>query len=426
MKTDASEKLPLVVMKFGGTSVGDVDRINRVADIIVEHRVHNPNEGIVVVVSAMAGETNRLTSLAKQCADSPAPREMDVLLASGEQVSVALLAMALQDRGLKARSYLAPQARISTNNRHTNAQIEGIESQALKSLLADNGIPVVAGFQGICVDSGDITTLGRGGSDITAVALASVLNARACFIYTDVAGVFSTDPRLCQDALLLPQVSHEEMLEMASLGAKVLHTRSVYFAMRYKVPLVVLSTFLGALQPGRNGTFVVSEEELMEKALVTGVTHRLDEAQIAISGMRADIKSLAHLFEVLAEEDIYIDMISQEFIGNDEVNVSLTVPDEQSERALEIIRNSVETLRANAVTVQRDIAKVSVVGIGMRYHTGVASRVFRVLARAGIDIKMVNTSEIKISIMVARKYCKMAVSILHEEFFTAEVAKQVG
>lgn len=417
---------PVVVMKFGGTSMGDVDRINSVADIIADYRERNTGEGIVVVVSAMAGETNRLTAMAKRCATVPSPREMDVLLSSGEQVSVALLSIALQERGLLAKSFLAPQTKISTNNTHTNAQIQAIESDAIKDVLSQSGIPVVAGFQGVSLDSGDITTLGRGGSDITAVALAAVLQARACYIYTDVAGVFSTDPRLCPEARLLPQVAHEEMLEMASLGAKVLHTRSVYFAMRYKVPLVVLSTFLGAFQAGRNGTNVVAEDELMEQAVVTGITHRLDEAQIAVSGMSSEINSLSHLFDVLAQHDIYIDMISQEFIGEDSVNVSLTVPDEQSDQALAIIRESVPALRANGVSVYRDIAKVSVVGIGMRYHTGVAARVFRVLAKEQIDVKMVNTSEIKISILVARKYCTMAVKVLHDEFFGHGALRAAG
>ncbi|MFO0417314.1 MAG: aspartate kinase, partial [Pseudomonadota bacterium] len=242
------------------------------------------------------------------------------------------------------------------------------------------------------------------------------LKARTCFIYTDVPGVFSTDPRMCPDAKLLPKVSHEEMLEMASLGAKVLHTRSVYFAMRYGVPLVVLSTFAGRFEPGVNGTWIVDEEELMEKPVVTGVTHRVDEAQITIQRMPSDIKAMARLFDVLAERDVYIDMISQESVEDGVVNVSLTVPDDQSVVALETIREIVPELSANGVAVERDIAKVSVVGIGMRYHTGVAARVFRRLAAEKIDVQMVNTSEIKMSVLVARKYCEAAVRALHTEF----------
>lgn len=404
-----------VVMKFGGTSVGDVGRIKHVAEIISQFRVNNPGVGVVVVLSAMAGETNRLVGLAKTCVDRPTPRELDVLLASGEQVTVALLAMRLCSIGIQAKSFLAPQVRISTDSRHTNAQIEDITCDALREFLNIGGVPVVAGFQGIA-DSGDITTLGRGGSDITAVAVATALQAQTCFIYTDVAGVFSTDPRLCKNARLLERVSHEEMLEMASLGAKVLHARSVYFAMRYQVPLVVLSTFEGPFRPGINGTWIVCEEELMEKPVVTGITHRLDEARITVEQLPSGIDAMAKLFDVLSERDIYIDMISQEDVDGKCLNVSLTVPDEQSSLALETIREVIPRLGANGVLVARDIAKVSVVGIGMRYHTGVAARVFRCLAREQINIQMVNTSEIKMSVLVERKYCEAAVRALHAEF----------
>ncbi len=406
---------PIVVMKFGGTSVGDVARVRGVADIVARYRNEHPGVGVVVVLSAMAGETNRLVSLAKECVDRPSPRELDVLLATGEQVTIALLAMRLQQLGVQSKSLLAPQARISTDSRHTNAQIEQIDCTAVEEVIARGGVPVVAGFQGIA-ESGDITTLGRGGSDITAVALAAALRAETCFIYTDVPGVFSTDPRMCREAKLLERVSHEEMLEMASLGAKVLHTRSVYFAMRYSVPLVVLSTFEGPFRPGRNGTWIVSEEELMEKPVVTGVTHRLDEAQITIEALPDAIDAMARLFDALSERDVYIDMISQESVGGDVINVSLTVPDDQSIVALETIRALIPDLQANGVAVERDIAKVSVVGIGMRYHTGVAARGFRCLARENIDVQMINTSEIKLSVLVARKYCDAAVRALHAEF----------
>ena len=417
----------IVVMKFGGTSVGDVARIKNVADIVKTYKQENPGVGVVVVLSAMAGETNRLVALAKSCVERPAPREMDVLLASGEQVTVALLAMRLQELGFVSKSLLAPQARISTDTRHTNAHIEEIDCNVMREVLRRDGIPVVAGFQGI-TDSGDLTTLGRGGSDITAVAIAAALKAKTCFIYTDVPGVFSTDPRICPEAKLLPRVSHEEMLEMASLGAKVLHTRSVYFAMRYSVPLVVLSTFAGRFEPGVNGTWIVSEEELMEKPVVTGVTHRLDEAQITIQKMPSDIQAMSRLFDVLAGRDVYIDMISQESVDNGRLNVSLTVPDDQSAMAVETIREIVSELSATDVSVERDIAKVSVVGIGMRYHTGVAARVFRRLASEGIDVQMVNTSEIKMSVLVARKNCEAAVRALHAEFAeeTAEAAVNAG
>lgn len=411
------KRSPIVVMKFGGTSVGDVGRIKHVAEIISNFRKKNSNSdvGVVVVVSAMVGETNRLVALAKGCVEDPDPRELDVLLASGEQVTVALLAMRLKELGIASKSLLAPQAKIFTDSRHTNAHIEGIDASACRRILTEGGVPVVAGFQGID-DSGDLTTLGRGGSDITAVALAAALNAESCYIYTDVAGVYSTDPRLCSGARILEQISHEEMLEMASLGARVLHTRSVYFAMRYGVPLVVLSTFGGDVTPGKNGTWIVPEGELMEKPVVTGVTQRLDEARVIIERMPADIATMARLFEVLGERGIYIDMISQENVSDGFITVSLTVPDENSSLALETIREIVPSLRANGVTLERNIAKVSVVGIGMRYHTGVAARMFKALARERIDVSMINTSEVKISVLVPRKYGEVAVRVLHEEF----------
>ncbi len=413
---------PVVVMKFGGTSVGDVPRIQRVAEIVVEFRKSNPSTGIVVVVSAMSGETNRLTDLAKSCVARPTPRELDVLLTTGEQVTVALLAMRLNEMGLPSKSLLAPQVQIRTNARHTNAQVEVIHCDSLKEYLNTGGIPVVAGFQGV-TESGDLTTLGRGGSDITAVAVAAAMQAQTCYIYTDVPGVFSTDPRLCPTAQLLEKVSHEEMLELASLGAKVLHARSVYFAMRYEVPLVVLSTFAGPCEPGVNGTWIVCEEEIMEKAVVTGVTHRVDEAQLTIQRMPSGIQAVSRLFEVFAERDIFVDMISQESVGDGLINVSVTVPGEQSDVASETIHEILGTLQAQGVVVERDIAKVSVVGIGMQYHTGVAARVFKVLAQENIDVRMVNTSEIKMSVLVPRKYCELAVRSLHDEFVSVPAEK---
>ena len=406
---------PIVVMKFGGTSVGDVARIKHVADLIAQFKGDNPGVGVVVVLSAMAGETNKLLALAKGCVEHPIPRELDVLLASGEQVTVALLAMRLSSIGIPAKSLLGSQLRIVTDERHTNAQIEEIDTEALHAALAAGLVPVVAGFQGVA-DSGDITTLGRGGSDITAVALAAALRAQCCFIYTDVTGVFSCDPRLSVKARLLERITHEEMLEMASLGAKVLHTRSVYFAMRYGVPLVVLSTFAGAFKPGVNGTWIVREEEGMEQVIVSGITHKLDEARLMIQSMPSDIETMSKLFSVLGERGVLVDMISQENIGPGLLNVSLTVADEQSSAALEVVREIIPALRAEGVTIERNIAKVSIVGIGMRHHTDVAGRFFRALGREGINVQMINTSEIKISVLVARKFCEAAVRVLNEEF----------
>ena len=406
---------PIVVMKFGGTSVGDVACIKHVADLVMQFKSENPGVGVVVVLSAMAGETNKLLALAKGCVEQPAPRELDVLLASGEQVTVALLAMRLSSIGIPAKSLLGSQLRIVTDERHTNAQIEEIDTEALHAALAAGLVPVVAGFQGVA-DSGDITTLGRGGSDITAVALAAALRAQCCFIYTDVTGVFSCDPRLSVKARLLERITHEEMLEMASLGAKVLHTRSVYFAMRYGVPLVVLSTFAGAFKPGVNGTWIVREEEGMEQVIVSGITHKLDEARLMIQSMPSDIETMSKLFSVLGERGVLVDMISQENIGPGLLNVSLTVADEQSSAALEVVREIIPAIGAEGVTIERNIAKVSIVGIGMRHHTDVAGRFFRALGREGINVQMVNTSEIKISVLVARKFCEAAVRVLNEEF----------
>lgn len=402
--------MKLVVKKFGGTSVGDISRIRNVATLVANYKKQNPDSQIVVVASAMAGETNRLIALAKECVTIPDPRELDMLVSTGEQVSIALLAMALRELGLPAKSLIAQQARISTDNRYTEAHIKDIDASALREVLNEGEIPVVAGFQGIN-EEGDVTTLGRGGSDITAVALAAALKADACYIYTDVEGVFTTDPRVCPNARMQEKVCHEEMLEMASLGAKVLHPRSVYFAMTYDVPLVVLSTF----KPG-NGTWIVREEELMEKPVVTGVTYRHDEAKVTVSNLPGGITGLNRIFGRLAEENIFVDMITQTGIVSGRTSISFTVPDESSSKALQICRELVPELEADGAHLERDIAKVSVVGIGMRYHTGVAAKMFESLANEKIDVQMISTSEIKISVVVPRKYSELAVRTLHEAF----------
>jgi aspartate kinase len=400
----------VVVKKFGGTSVGDVGRIKHVARSVAEYVRTHPDDRVVVVASAMAGETNRLIALAKSCVAEPDPRELDVMLTTGEQVSVALVAMALGELGVRAKSMLAPQARIATSNRHTNAEILDIDPEPLRAILGSGEVPVVAGYQGT-TESGDLTTLGRGGSDITAVAVAAALRASACYIYTDVPGVYSTDPRICRNARLLERVSHQEMLELASLGAKVLHPRSVYFAMRYRVPLVVLSTFT----PGP-GTWIVPEEALMEKPVVTGITHRSDEAKVTVRDIPGGQGGLGRLFGALHDGGIFVDMISQTGSGGGRTTVSFTVPDESSARALEIARALVPDLDAAGAAVDRDIAKVSVVGLGMQHHTGIAARMFRALEREAIEVGMVGTSEIKISVIVPRKYCELAVRTLHAAF----------
>ncbi|MBX7137506.1 MAG: aspartate kinase [Oligoflexia bacterium] len=415
--------MKLVVKKFGGTSVGDLGRISQVAELLRKFLAENPGVGLVVVVSAMAGETNRLTALAKSLVAEPDPRELDTLLATGEQVSIALVSIALRQLGIPARSFDAQQAQIATNNRHLEAQIEGINAAALNAALARGEIPVVAGFQGVD-EEGSITTLGRGGSDITAVAIAAALKADACYIYTDVDGVYSTDPRICRYAKRLTQTSHEEMLEMASLGAKVLHPRSVYFAMQYAVPLVVLSTF----NPERGGTWVVPEEELVEKAVVTGITYRNDEAKISVHHMPQGIKSFNLVFSALAEQGIFVDMITQAGAADGTTTVSFTVPDEASSKALALMQALVPKIKAEGASLERDIAKISVVGVGMRYHTGVAAKLFEALAAEGIDVSMIATSEIKISVLVPRKFSEVSIRALHRAFIEnqPEIALERG
>lgn len=409
----------IIIMKFGGTSVADVGRIKNVAAIISEYKSQNPHVGIAVVVSAMAGETNKLVALAKSCTSNPDPREMDVLLASGEQVTIALLAMALQDSGISAKSFLASQIKIRTDDRHTNARIQGIDSFAMKQVLENGSVAVVAGFQGV-TENGDLTTLGRGGSDITAVALAAALDANACFIYTDVPGIFTTDPRIVSQAKLLKEISHVDMLELASLGAKVLHTRSVYFAKRFGVKLVVLSTFHGPYETGINGTDIIDEEKLMEKSQVTGISYRLDEARITVESLPESIEQLALLFETLGTNDIPVDMITQSPGKEGICSVSFTVPDEVSSSALQVIRDQIPRIEAQGVTLGRDIAKISLVGVGMRYHTDIAGRLFRVLAENKIPVELISATETKLSFLSPRKYCELAVKVTHQEFIEIE------
>lgn len=412
----------LIVKKFGGTSVGSIERIQNVAKLVDNFQKENPDTKVIVVVSAMSGETNRLIELAKNCVVEPNPRELDVLLATGEQVTISLTSMALQALGRDAESLTAQQVQITTDNRFNDAKITDIDVSRLNEVLARGGIPVVAGFQGIDED-GNLTTLGRGGSDITAVAVAAAVKADACWIYTDVEGVYSTDPRICKDAVKLNKVCHEEMLEMASLGAKVLHPRSVYFAMTYKVPLLVLSTF----NPKNGGTWIVKEEELMEKPVVTGVTYRDNDAKITIKGIKNGTDALQNIFNVMAQENIFIDMITQTGNSKSSFDLSFTVPNENSKKALDVAEKVLGLLNAEKAELEKNVAKVSVVGIGMRYHTGVAATTFEALAKDGIPVEMIATSEIKISVAVPSKYCEIAVRSLHErfiEFGSAGVSKE--
>mgnify|MGYP001338059124 CR=1 FL=1 len=409
----------IVVKKFGGTSVGDTDRIKNVARLVDRYLQENPDKKVVVVASAMSGETDRLIKLAKSCVPSPNPRELDQIVATGEQVSVALLAMALIELGRPAKSFLAPQIGIETDERHTNARIQGIETERINKEIAGGVIPVIAGFQGVNED-GDITTLGRGGSDTTAVAVAAAVKADCCYIYTDVEGVLTADPRIVKNAKFLKRIAHEEMLELASLGAKVLHPRSVDFALRYDVPLVVLSTF----NPGP-GTWIVKEEELVEKPIISGITHRTDEVKLTILKLPKGIQSLSTLFSLLGDEAIFIDMITQTGIVKDKTNISFTVPDEAWARTVSKLNSALSQLGADSIAVDRDIAKVSVVGVGMKSHTGVAAKVFAVLANEGIDVTMISTSDIKISVVVQRKYSELAVRALHEAFIDTAPTIQI-
>ena len=403
----------IVVKKFGGTSVGSIERIKNVAKLIKNYKDNNPEDKIVVIVSAMSGDTNKLIELAKSCVPNPEPREMDVLLATGEQITIALTSMALISEGLRAESLDAQQACIGTDKRHTNAKILDINSSKIEKIILNGSIPVIAGFQGVDTE-GNVTTLGRGGSDISAVAIAAALKAKACYIYTDVEGVYSTDPRICSEARRLKYVCHEEMLEMASLGAKVLHARSVYFALRYEVPLVVLSTF----NPGE-GTWIIKEEDLMESPIVTGITHRVDEAKITISGLSNSINSASVIFRSLADEGIFVDMISQSGSDKDSINISFTISEDSCDKAVVITNNCITSLETNSdkkAQVEKNIAKVSIVGVGMRYHTGVAAKMFETLAKENIQVQMIATSEIKVSVVIPRKYCEVAVRALHEAF----------
>ena len=337
-----------------------------------------------------------------------------MLLATGELVSSALTAMALQEEGIPARSFDGYLAGISTDEQHLNAKIQSIDGAPLRALLAEGGVPVVAGFQGV-TPSGDFTTLGRGGSDITAVAVAAALNAEACYIYTDVEGVYSADPRICSRVRRLDRVCHEEMFELASLGAKVLHPRSVYFAMRYGVPLAVLSTF----NPTRK-TWIVKESELMEKPVVTGVTYRLDDVKVTVSGMPTEGGALSTLFSRLADEDVFIDVITQSEVSGDRMNISFTVPEESAEKVANLLSTLLPELEAADFSIDRGIAKVSIVGVGMRYHTGVASKAFAVLGAQGIATRMISTSEIKLSVVIDRTFCETAVRALHDAFVQLE------
>lgn len=400
--------MALIVQKYGGTSVGSTERIEHVAEKVIGYR--NRGNDVVVVVSAMSGETDRLIGLAKQIEQRPTPRELDVLLSTGEQVTIALLSMALEKRGCPARSYTGYQVHIQTDRAYNKARIQKIEAERIRRDLKEGRVVVVAGFQGVD-DEGNITTLGRGGSDTTAVALAAALKADECQIFTDVDGVYTTDPRIEPKARRLSRITFEEMLEMASLGSKVLQIRSVEFAGKYNVPLRVLSTF----QEGE-GTLITYEEQEMEEALVSGIAHNKDEAKLTVIGVPDRPGIAANILGPISAANIEVDMIVQNVGQENTTDFTFTVHRNDYERASEILVKTAQELGAKDVSGDSSIVKVSLVGVGMRSHAGIASKMFQALAKEGINIQMISTSEIKISVVVDEKYLELAVRTLHQAF----------
>jgi aspartate kinase len=402
--------MALIVQKYGGTSVGSPERIKNVARRV--GRWHSEGHQVVVVVSAMSGETNRLIALAKEIQAQPDPRELDVMVSTGEQVTVALLSMALIDAGLKARSYTGGQVRILTDSAFTKARIVSIDEARMRADLDAGCVVVVAGFQGVD-EAGNITTLGRGGSDTTGVALAAALKAEECQIYTDVDGVYTTDPRIVPEARRLKTITFEEMLEMASLGSKVLQIRSVEFAGKYRVKLRVLSSF----EDGGDGTLITFEEdEKMEQATISGIAFNRDEAKITVLGV-PDRPGIAYqILGPVGDANVDIDMIVQN-VGQDGLtDFSFTVHRNDYTKTLEVLKKVATHIKAREVQGGDKIAKVSIVGVGMRSHAGIASTAFRTLAEEGINIQMISTSEIKISVVIDEKYMELAVRVLHKAF----------
>jgi len=398
----------LIVQKYGGTSVGSIERIHRVADRVV--RTQREGHRIVVVLSAMSGETDRLLKLAHEATPVPDERELDMLLSTGERVTIALLAMELRGRGINARSYTGRQVGIMTDSAHTNARIARVTADRIREALEEGIIPVVAGFQGINAQS-DVTTLGRGGSDLSAVALAAALKADRCVIFTDVDGVYTADPNIVPTARRIDKISYEEMLEMASLGAKVLQTRSVEFAAKFNVPVEVNSSF----KEGK-GTLVTKEDTDMEAVAVAGVTGDRNQAKITIVGVPDKPGVAARIFGTVAEAHINVDMIIQNISQAAMTDLSFTVPRADLKKAVPIIQSVAKDIEAKSVSVTEAIAKVSLIGVGMRSHSGVAAKMFEVLAREGVNIMMISTSEIKISCVIDEKYLELAMRALHTAF----------
>jgi aspartate kinase len=403
--------MALIVQKYGGTSVGTTERIKNVAARIARFKA--AGHQLVVVVSAMSGETNRLVALAREFQPEPDPREYDVVVSTGEQVTIGLLCMALIARGLKAKSYTGSQVRILTDSAHTKARIRRIDEENMRAALADGAVVVVAGFQGVD-ENGNVTTLGRGGSDTTGVALAAALKADECQIYTDVDGVYTTDPRIVPEARRLKTVTFEEMLEMASLGSKVLQIRSVEFAGKYRVRLRVLSSF----EEDGEGTLITFEEdEKMEQAIISGIAFNRDEAKITVVGV-PDRPGIAYaILGPIGDANIDVDMIIQNAGVDGTTDLSFTVHRNEYQKALDVLNKQVKDhIKASDIRGDSKICKVSMVGVGMRTHAGIASQMFRTLAEEGINIQMISTSEIKISVVLDEKYMELAVRALHKAF----------
>ena len=407
----------LIVQKYGGTSVGSIEKIKAVAERVVKTKKQGNN--VVVIVSAMAGETDMLISLANQVSPNPDEREMDLLLSSGERISAALTAMAINELGFKSVSFTGRQVGIITDESHTKAKIEKITGEQVRKSLSNGIIPVIAGFQGI-TETSEVTTLGRGGSDLTAVAVAAALDADLCEIYTDVEGVYTTDPNIVPEARKLDKISYEEMLELASLGAKVLQTRSVEFAKKYGVPLVVRSSFTD-----KPGTLVVREDKEMEQVVVSGIAYDKNQSKITVIAVHDRPGVAAKLFNAIAGANIIVDMIVQNVSSDGKAtDISFTVPKTDSKKALKITEEIVAELGAKGVYLREDIAKVSIVGVGMRTHSGVAAKMFETLAKHGINIMMISTSEIKVSCVIDSKYTELAVRVLHDVFELGEGNKE--
>ncbi|MEK7991195.1 MAG: aspartate kinase [Thiotrichaceae bacterium] len=406
--------MALIVQKYGGTSVGSIEKIRNVANKVMAAR--EQGHDIVVVVSAMSGETNRLVEMAKSISDPPNPREYDVLVSTGEQVTISLLSMMLDSEGCPARSYTGWQVGIKTDNTYNKARIEEIDEHNIREDLNQGRVVVVAGFQGIDAKN-NITTLGRGGSDTTAVAIAAALKADECQIYTDVDGVYTTDPRIEPHARRLDKICFEEMLELASLGAKVLQIRSVEFASKYNVPLRVLSSF----QEG-SGTLIVPEDQIMEQALISGIAFNRDEAKLTILGVPDKPGTAYKILGSISDANIEVDMIIQNVAADGTTDFTFTVHRNDFKQAQDILRATAQALGAREVKGDDCIVKISLVGVGMRSHAGIASKMFGALADEGINIQMISTSEIKISIVVDEKYLELGVRVLHSAFGLEEAA----